>query len=155
MVPHILGPRSCAFQRRGRGSIFPLVPHILLVDDSKTMRQVLRTHLMGSGYDFLEADSGRAALDVLSQQAIDLVISDVRMEDIDGIALTQHIRKREDLGTRVAIILISGDRSASLRARSFLAGADEFLEKPLDPAQLQSLVEGLLVRSLPPPRRTS
>ena len=125
---------------------------ILLVDDSKTMRQVLRTHLMGSGYDCLEAYSGRAALDVLSQQSIELVISDIRMEDIDGIALTHHIRKREDLGTRVAIILISGDHSARLRARSFLAGADEFLAKPLDPARLQSLVSELLMHSLPPSR---
>lgn len=129
------------------------MPLILLVDDSKTMRQVLRTYLMGMGYDFLEAGSGRAALDLLLEERVELVISDVRMEDIDGIELTQAIRKREDLGTRVAIILISGDRSATLRAKSFLAGADEFLEKPLDPTQLQTLVADLLVpHSLRPPR---
>lgn len=129
------------------------MPQILLVDDSKTMRQVLRTHLMGMGYDFVEADSGREALEILAREPVELVISDIRMDDIDGIALTQAIRKREDLGTRVAILLISGDQSPTLRARCFLAGADEFLAKPLDPRRLQGLVTNLLVQSFPPPSR--
>lgn len=122
------------------------MPPILLVDDSKTMRQVLRTYLMGMGHTFLEADSGRQALEVLENTPVELVISDIRMADIDGIELVHAIRQREKLGTRVAIILISGDPSPSVRARAFLAGADEFLKKPLDPKQLQQLVNELLDR---------
>lgn len=118
---------------------------ILLVDDSKTMRLVLRAHLAGTGADFLEADSGRSALDILADTpAIDLVISDVRMDDIDGVALVRAIREREDFGTRVGVILISGDNSATVRAKGFLAGADEFLPKPVDPETLQRLVGELL-----------
>jgi len=117
---------------------------ILLVDDSKTMRQVLRTYLMGKGYEFFEAESGRGALETLEANKIDLVVSDVRMSDVDGIELVREIRRREPLGGRIAAILISSDRSASVRARSFIAGADEFLEKPLDPKRLQSVAAELL-----------
>jgi CheY-like chemotaxis protein len=121
------------------------MPLILLVDDSKTMRLVLRTHLAGMECDFVEAESGRGALDLLAgPDSIDLVISDVRMDDIDGIELVRAIRQREDFGTRVGVVLISGEHSGTVRARSFLAGADDFLEKPIDPYQLRRLVKELL-----------
>ena len=117
---------------------------ILLVDDSRTMRQVLRTHLMAKGYEFFEAESGRRAIEILEADKVDLVISDVRMSDVDGIELVREIRRREPLGGRIATILISGDHSPAVRARSFIAGADEFLEKPLDSEKLESVVAELL-----------
>jgi CheY-like chemotaxis protein len=123
-----------------------MCPTILLVDDSKTMRHVLRAHLGGAGREFVEAESGRRALEILASTPVDLVVSDVRMEDIDGIELVKTTRRSEQLGTRVPIVLISGDRSAGLRARCFIAGADEFLSKPLDPDELVRTVEALLER---------
>jgi two-component system chemotaxis response regulator CheY len=119
---------------------------ILLVDDSKTMRHLLRAYLMGNEYEFLEAASGAEALEVLEGNLIDVVISDVRMADIDGIELVRTIRRREPLGRRVATVLISGDRSPNIRARALIAGADEFLEKPLEPRRLQRVVTYLLKR---------
>jgi len=121
------------------------MPLILLVDDSKTMRLVLRTHLTSLGCDFVEAESGRSALTLLAgPNEIELVISDIRMAGIDGLELVRTIRGHEDFGTRVGIVLISGDHSATIRARSFLAGADGFLEKPVDPEKLRRLVNELL-----------
>ncbi len=118
---------------------------ILVVDDSRTVRQVLQVHLAGMGFDFLEADSGRVALEILAATpAIDLVISDVRMDDIDGIELVKAIREREDFGTRVGVVLTSSDNSGPVRAGGFLAGADEFLAKPIDPATLRRVVRELL-----------
>lgn len=124
----------------------PLDKHatILLVDDSKTMRHVLRVHLSGDGHEFVEAGSGRDALEALERQPVDLIVSDVRMEDIDGLELVRRIRRREKLGQRIPIILISGDRSPELRARCMIAGADEFIQKPVDPGVLRRLVADLL-----------
>lgn len=121
-----------------------MCPKILLVDDSKTMRMVLRTHLSHPSRDFVEADSGRRALEIMASDRVDLVVSDVRMDDIDGITLVRTVRGSEALGQRVPIVLISGDRTPELRARCMIAGADEFLEKPLDPHQLRGLVDSLL-----------
>jgi len=121
-------------------------PTILLVDDSKTMRHVLRAHLGGGDREFVEADSGRRALEILATTQVDLVVCDVRMDDIDGIEVVRTTRKSEALGARIPIILISGDRSAGLRARCFIAGADEFLAKPLDPSELANTVSALLER---------
>jgi CheY-like chemotaxis protein len=117
---------------------------ILLVDDSRTMRQVLRTHLMGLGHEFVEADSGRAALEVLASSSVDLVICDVKMADIDGIEFLRTVRHGEELGSRLPIVLMSSDRSSSLRARCFIGGADEFLPKPINPADLERIVKHLL-----------
>jgi CheY-like chemotaxis protein len=119
---------------------------ILLVDDSKTMRHVLRVHLSGSGHEFVEAESGRSALEALERSPVDLIVSDVRMEDIDGLELVRRVRKRETLGQRVPIILISGDRSPALRARAMISGADEFIQKPVDPHALRRLVDDLLAQ---------
>jgi two-component system, chemotaxis family, chemotaxis protein CheY len=121
-----------------------MCPRILLVDDSKTMRQVLKTYLIAPHYELVEAESGRRALEILAASQVDLVVSDVRMEDIDGIELVRSIRRKEVLGERVPIVLISGDHSANLRARCFLSGADEFLEKPLDPDGFRGIVDALL-----------
>lgn len=119
-------------------------PRILLVDDSKTMRMVLRTHLSHAARDFVEAESGRRALEIMAAEQVDLVVSDVRMEDIDGIELVRTVRSMERLGERVPIVLISGDRAPELRARCLIAGADEFLAKPLDPQELRGVVDSLL-----------
>ncbi len=117
------------------------------------MRQVLRTHLMGEGHEFLEAESGRSALEVLASEVVDLIICDVRMEDIDGIEFLRAVRSNEKLGTRIPVVLMSGDRSSSLRARCFIAGADEFLPKPLDPDHLHRIVDQLLERQARSERR--
>jgi CheY-like chemotaxis protein len=117
---------------------------ILLVDDSKTMRHVLRTHLMGMDWEFFDAESGRAALDVLAAHRVEVVISDVRMADIDGLELIREIRQREKPGEHIAAILISSDHSPEMRARGFLAGADAFVAKPVDPQRLKAIVSDLL-----------
>lgn len=120
-----------------------MAPIILLVDDSKTMRHVLRVHLVGSAGDFLEADSGRRALEILESEQVDLVVCDVRMADMDGLEVVRRTRRRETFGTRLPFVLISGDRSEGLRAQCFIAGADEFLPKPVDPVELRRVVDEL------------
>ena len=120
---------------------------ILLIDDSRTMRQLLRVYLMGGEYAFQEAESGRAGLELLRASLFDLVITDVRMADMDGIEFTTTVRAEEAAsgsGRRVPIVLITGDHASDLRARGMRAGADSFLYKPLSSEIVIDAVERLL-----------
>lgn len=120
-------------------------PRVLLVDDSRTMRQVLRVYLMGGRYELAEADCGRAALELVMSGNVDLVVADVRMADMDGIELTRAVRASEaTLGRRVPIVLITGERSETLRGRGLEAGADDLLFKPLSSEILVEVVTRLL-----------
>ena len=119
---------------------------ILLLDDSRTMRQLLRVYLMGGQYEFEEADSGKRGLELLRQSPCDLIIADVRMADMDGIAFTTAVRAEEGgalSSRRVPIILITGERKGDLRVRGMRAGADAFLYKPLSSELVTDAVEQL------------
>jgi len=131
----------------------PLQTRILLIDDSRTMRQLLRVYLMGGQYTFEEADSGIRGLELQRLSPCDLIITDVRMADMDGIAFTIAVRAEEGGATsrrRVPIVLITGEREGELRARGMRAGADAFLFKPLSSELVTDAVEQLL---LPPSAR--
>lgn len=117
---------------------------ILLIDDSATMRKLLRVYLMGTQYEFVEATSAVEGLDHLSKTPVDLVISDVRMDPMDGMAFTRALRQRESYTGRTPVILISSDDADDMRARAAMAGADGFLPKPLDGELLLSTVARLL-----------
>jgi two-component system chemotaxis response regulator CheY len=125
---------------------------VLLIDDSRTMRQVLKVYLMGRKYDFVEADGATRALDVLRTREIDLVIADVNMPKIDGIEFVKLVRA-SDLPrvATVPLILVTGDKSKEMQSRMSDAKADAFLTKPLDADRLVQLVEEFLARRSPPP----
>jgi two-component system, chemotaxis family, chemotaxis protein CheY len=125
---------------------------VLLIDDSRTMRQVLKVYLMGRKYDFVEADGATRALDVLRTTEIDLVIADVNMPKIDGIEFVKLVRA-SDLPrvATVPLILVTGDKSKEMQARMSDAKADAFLTKPLDADRLVQLVEEFLAKRSPPP----
>jgi two-component system chemotaxis response regulator CheY len=118
---------------------------VLLIDDSRTMRQVLKVYLMGGKYEFIEAESATRALDLLRVMRIDLVIADVNMPRVDGIAFVEAARA-SDLPqvAKVPIILVTGDKSKEMQARIMEAKADGSLTKPLDSDRLVQIVEGLL-----------
>jgi two-component system chemotaxis response regulator CheY len=123
---------------------------LLLIDDSRTMRAVLKVYLMGGIYEFIEADSAARALDILRLVTVDLIIADVNMPHMDGIAFVKLVRSSEQARLRtVPIIVITSDKSDDLPARSASANADAFLTKPVEPEALAELV-GRLVREKPP-----
>jgi two-component system chemotaxis response regulator CheY len=120
---------------------------VLLIDDSRTMRAVLKVYLMGGTYEFIEADSAARALDVLRVVTVDLIIADVNLPHMDGIAFVRHIRSSEQARLRdVPIIVITSDKSEDLPARSASAHADAFLTKPVQAEVLAETV-ARLVRS--------
>ena len=119
---------------------------VLVVDDDKTLRVLLRRILEGEGYRVVEAADGNQALGVFRQEQPDLVISDIIMPDRDGIE-TMIVMKAEKPGTKVLAISGGGRIHATdLLALAPRAGADDTLDKPFRPAELLKRVDSLIGR---------
>lgn len=127
---------------------------ILIIDDSRTMREVLKVYLMGGRYGFLEAESGARALDILRLELVELVIADINMPAMDGFAFVRAMRANLMPRVRtVPIILITSDKSEEIRDRVKDAHVDAFLGKPVDAGELVAAVEKILgLQGLPSSR---
>lgn len=120
-----------------------MAPCILVVDDSATMRSILKTYLARLVCTLVEASSAEEALSVLESQKVDLVVSDVWLHGMSGLDLTQKIRAAARW-RGVRLLLISMDASAALPDKAIAAGADAFMQKPLKPGELRDTVTRLL-----------
>jgi sigma-B regulation protein RsbU (phosphoserine phosphatase) len=109
----------------------PAPLRILVVDDQAMQRLIVRRTLLKLGHLVVDASSGDEALEVLSREPIDLVISDWVMEGMDGVELCRTLRERSDLPYVYFILMSSRDTREDLLA-GLNAGADDFLRKPLD-----------------------
>ncbi len=117
---------------------------ILLVDDSRVSREVIKVFLIGSHARVLEAADGRQALTVMHEHHPDLVIADLEMPELDGIQLCKAIRADARL-TRTPVLVLSGTATPDQKRRGREAGALEVLAKPIQPQNLLAAV----VRHLP------
>jgi chemosensory pili system protein ChpA (sensor histidine kinase/response regulator) len=112
---------------------------ILLVDDSKTVLSVLRTYLMGAGFEFVAASDGRDALRLAMRTRPAVVISDVEMPHVDGLELCRVIRTAPGL-TRTKVILISSKWTTERQEEAKRLKVDSCLQKPVDSSELARLV---------------
>ena len=109
---------------------------ILIVDDSKTIRQQLRFTLSKGGYEVVEAEDGQIGYDALKKEAdIAMVISDVNMPNMDGIDMLETIAKDSSV-SGVPIIMLTTEGSGQLIEKAKEAGAKGWLVKPFKPDQL-------------------
>jgi two-component system chemotaxis response regulator CheY len=123
------------------------MPTILLVDDSKTMREVFKVYLMGEGHELLDAEDAERGMDLLGRVPVDLLVVDMNLPVRDGPAMIRAIRGSAEPALRgLPVLLITGDRSEDGRARARTAGADLFLQKPLDSERVTAAVRQLLAR---------
>ncbi len=116
------------------------VKRILTIDDSKTMRDMLRLTLVDAGYDVLQAVDGQDGLDVLSKERVDVVITDINMPKLDGYGVIRHLRA--DAGyddTPILVLSTESDQKTKDIGRE--AGATGWLVKPFDPDQLVEIVK--------------
>ncbi|MER0127800.1 PP2C family protein-serine/threonine phosphatase [Franconibacter daqui] len=111
--------------------------HVLIVDDSLVYRRLLAKMLAQWGYQVSEAENGEAALNILAQTAVNMVISDWEMPVMDGLTLCRAIRERQ-FGHYVYIILLTARESADDLTEGFDAGADDFLSKPVNQSELRA-----------------
>lgn len=116
---------------------------ILVVDDSATMRQLLTLTLKKlKGCEVVEAAHGGEAVAKLSSRPFDLVIADLKMPEMDGLELVNHIRGVLKLSLPIVIVTTKGGEED--RDRGLKGGANAYLTKPISGTALLQLVERLL-----------
>ena len=116
---------------------------LLITDDEKGYREVLRAIFEDLGHTVHTANDGRAALAHLKQQPCDVVISDVRMPDMDGIAFLQAARA---FYPEIGIVLMTAFGTIDTAREAFKLGADDFIQKPFNNEELKMIVERSLER---------
>ena len=113
---------------------------ILTVDDSPSIRMLLRYALAGQGYDVAEAEDGVAALEWLEvNERPQLMITDINMPRMDGFDLVETVRRRGP-HTDMPILVLSTENSDQKIGRAREAGINGWIVKPFDPAHLVSAV---------------
>ncbi len=116
---------------------------ILIVDDSQSMRQLIKMTLTGAGHQVIEACDGRDALTKLTGQKINLIISDVNMPNLDGIGLVKAVKARNEYRF-TPIIMLTTESEQSKKAEGQAAGARAWIVKPFQPQNLLAAVEKLM-----------
>lgn len=110
--------------------------NVLTVEDDPVARSVLRSALVQLGHQVTEAHDGEQAWDILRRDGQRVVVSDWRMQRLDGLGLCQRVRSRPSLEYVYFILLTSADESVGNRRLAAEAGVDDFLTKPVDPGLL-------------------
>lgn len=116
---------------------------ILAVDDSAAMRQMVQATLTSAGYDVLQAKDGREALDIAGSQEIDLVITDVNMPQMDGLALVRQLRGLPGY-RHTPLLVLTTEATPERRMQGREAGATGWLVKPFNPERLLATVAKVL-----------
>jgi DNA-binding NtrC family response regulator len=117
--------------------------HVLVVDDDLTFRLSTAELLRQDGYRVVAAGSASEALAILGERKFDLILIDLRMPGVDGLGLTEALRK---WGEGAPILMISGFGTVDAAVQALQLGADDFLTKPVEPDVLTARVASLLER---------
>jgi len=104
-------------------------PRILVVDDERSMRELMAIVLRREGYDVLLAENGRSAIDLLQREPIDLLISDIRMPDVSGVEV---LRAAKAVDKDILGIMITAFASTETAVEAMRLGACDYLSKPFD-----------------------
>ena len=117
-----------------------MTPSVLVVDDERALRTVLRTRLKLAGYRVVEADSGEDALEQLEREQPDVMLLDLRLPGIDGWGVLEQLRHDERLpGLRVVVVTAHGGPEVAGRAREL--GCRAVLQKPFALRELVSTLD--------------
>lgn len=119
---------------------------ILLVDDERGIRYILRKMLEGAGYEVVEASSGEDCLDILDKEKLDLVLLDVMMPGLNGWEVCTRIKSRKET-VNIPVGMLTVRNSKEDKLKSFeKCGADWHISKPIDHESLLEAVKWLLER---------
>lgn len=117
--------------------------HVLAVDDSLTMRELLRAALSDAGYAVTLASDGREALARLAEAAPDLILTDLNMPRLDGFGLIEAVRAGQQ-AAHVPILVLTTETGQDLKDRARRIGATGWLGKPFDDAALVATIRRVL-----------
>jgi DNA-binding response OmpR family regulator len=119
------------------------MPAVLVVDDEPIVREVVVRYLQRDGYRTLEAADGERARTLVERERLDLVVLDLMLPGIDGLALCRWIRARSD----VPVIMLTARGEEADRIVGLELGADDYVTKPFSPRELAARVRTVLRRS--------
>ncbi len=120
--------------------------HALIVDDSSAMRAVLKKVIALSGADVsacLEAANGKEALETLSKEWVDVILTDIHMPVMDGMEFLENLRADEML-SRVPVVLVTTEARRELIDRAAALGARAHVRKPFQPETIKKVLEAIL-----------
>ncbi len=122
------------------------MPTILVAEDQQNLRRVYTRHLEKEGYRVLQAEDGQAAIEVLESNQVDLVLSDLMMPRLDGIALCGKV-KANPAWAKIPFIILTAQTSSEKQVEGLDCGADDYILKPIQPAILLARVRSALRRT--------
>jgi len=117
---------------------------ILVVEDAKNFRTLMAAQLEQAGYEVLQAENGHAALSILENQQVDLIISDIMMPLLDGFELIESLR---EANYNTPILTITAREGFEDKEKGFRLGTDDYMVKPIDMNEMLLRVSALLRRA--------
>jgi two-component system chemotaxis response regulator CheY len=120
------------------------MPHIMIVDDITTIRQIVTTVLGSVGYKVFEADSGEKAITIAQTRRVHLVLVDIHMPGMSGLDLITKLREIKTYRSTPIVILAKGGKDENIQKAEAL-GANGWIDKPFTPERLLSAVNQILV----------
>ena len=134
-LPRVLIPRTVA-RRMSPGAVAHR--RVLVIEDNADAREMLKTWLTLEGHDVLEAANGVDGVKILMSERPDVAFVDIGLPVMDGYEVARTFRRDGDHATR--LVALTGYGQAEDRQRSFDAGFDDFVVKPVDPARLSQIL---------------
>ncbi len=117
--------------------------NILIVDDEKLLRDVVKEYCLNDNYNVYEAENGLDALQVLEKENIDLIVLDIMMPKMDGYTFFKQMKEKENIPT----IVLSARGEEYDKLLGFDLGIDDYLTKPFSPRELMARIKAILKRS--------
>ncbi len=117
---------------------------ILIVDDEKNIRDLIKFNLKSSGYDVLTAATGKEALEILNDK-VDLIVLDLMLPEMDGLEVCRHIRNNGNY-SHLPIIMLTAKGEEVDRILGLEMGADDYMTKPFSPRELIARIKAIFRR---------
>jgi len=122
------------------------MPRVLVIDDDPVILELLRVNFEIEGFEVVSAGDGREGLETAKRAKPDVILSDIMMPRMDGLALVTALRG-EPKTKAVPIILLSAKAQNAEVKAGLEAGADDYVTKPFDPLELIDRVNGVLAKA--------
>src|SRR5687767_8978589 len=116
---------------------------ILIVDDDPNTLEILRRWLQREGYTIVSADNGRACLDELNKEPVDVIVLDVMMPGMDGLQVCEHLRENAAWRS-IPVMLLTAKDDIETRSRGMVLGVSEYLTKPVNKLELFARLQAQL-----------
>jgi len=111
---------------------------LLVVDDEAIVGKRLKPSLEKHGYEVETLGNGRSAIERIGKKDFDIIITDVRMDDVDGMQILEHVMAKSP---RTKVIIITGYATVELAREALVKGAFDFIAKPFKPSDLRVIIE--------------